>query len=190
MDNESLYGCLDDDTDRLRQALLERMPGLCDSSRSDYHRNDASRRARRLGNPDSLENQSHRMANVVYFADREAIEREFVKAMWLDEHGNCLRITNMVPSSLTGIRCMFLDGYTMEEAVLSSRIYDPDDDDVDNGKSSKEHSGINKKSADYRAGHEAGYDAGLKDGVQAMQDTQYDVGYHDGKQGLRSRTGH
>ena len=206
---------LDDDADRLRQRLLERMPGLCDGRRSDYRRDEG--RLWRV-DPGSLKSQNQRMETFFYFADREAIEQELVKVMWLDPHGNCLRITKMAPSALTGMRCMFDDGYTMEEAVLDRGIDEPDDDDGDDDddddgdsddeegspkqkgkrkadsdpseKSGKKRSGINKKSADYKAGYEAGYDAGLKYGVQAKQDTQYDAGYNDGKQGLRSRTGH
>ena len=189
-DDEEMYG-LDDDADRLRQRLLERMPGLCDHRRANYYwSNYQWDGSQMLGiDPDSLKSQSANMETVFCFADRDAIEHGFAKLMWLDAHGDCLRVTKMAPDALTGIRSMFSDGYTMEEAVLAHGLRDPDsdsDNDNDEGDEDDEdgspqkrkreanptrpkQSRINKKSADYKAGyeagHEAGYDAGLKDGV-------------------------
>lgn len=88
------------------------------------------------------------METFFYFADREAIEWEFVKVTWLDVHGNCLCITKMAPNVLTGMRSMFCDGYTMEEAVLDHGIHDPDNNDGDDDDKKRDLPNKGKREAD------------------------------------------
>ena len=100
----------EDDVKKLRQRLLERMPGLCDRRRSHYREMDA----RAVKNdPDSMDSKDMGMATYVLVADREAIEGEFVKAMWLDDHGKILMITKMTPAEIENMATMFGEGLVL-----------------------------------------------------------------------------
>lgn len=121
MDDPSRYN-FDDDVEKLRQQLLERMPGLCDRRRLHYRETDA--RAVR-DDPERMESKDMRMATYVLFADREAIEGEFVKAMWLDDHGKILMITKMAPAEIESMATMFGEGFSMSEALETYGLNDP-----------------------------------------------------------------
>lgn len=122
LDDRALYD-LNDDPDLLRLKLLERMPGFCDNDRSNYRANQG--RGLKL-DPHDLESKSDRMVAYVCFADREAIEQEFVKIMWLDAFGECLLISKITADELEPMTTMFGEGFSMEEAVLSYGLNNSD----------------------------------------------------------------
>lgn len=119
------------------------------------------------------------MATYVLFADRVAIEGEFVKAMWLDDHGKILMITKMAPAEIESMATMFGEGFSMSEALETYGL--SESSSVRRGSSEEDHDqGVGSKSKDYSIGFEAGYEAGREAAIAAVQDEYDDKGYADG----------
>ncbi|KAG9255764.1 uncharacterized protein F5Z01DRAFT_699543 [Emericellopsis atlantica] len=116
MDDQDLYD-LGEDPDRLRNKLLERMPGLCDKTGSNYRAGEG-RCTRHWPKSKSLEAKCDRMDFYFLFVDREATERDFVNVMWLDSYGECLFINQIAVGKLESMTVMFGERFSMEEAIL------------------------------------------------------------------------
>lgn len=183
LDDSKLYD-LDDNPDLLRQKLLERMPGFCDKNRSNYRANQG--RGQRL-DPHDLESKSNRMDAYFCFADREAIEHDFVKVMWLDAHGECLLINKIAPGEFELMTTMFGEGFSMEEAVNSYGLHESDmnssedgEDDDDEGVESDEGEESTKQKRKRKSGTSAAVESSRKRGRVNKTTPEYKAGYKAG----------
>ncbi|KAG9256219.1 uncharacterized protein F5Z01DRAFT_649484 [Emericellopsis atlantica] len=187
LDDKELYD-LDDDPERLRLKLLERMPGYCDKDRSDYQANQGRSQRQNL---QDLESLGDRMSSYFCFVDREAIEQDLYKIMWLDSYENCLLITKITPDELEDMTVMFGEGFSMEEAVESYGLHDSDneggesaaDSDSeggDEGKEEHEGSGPAEPKRKCMSAVDAAVEASRKRGRINKTSPEYKAGYKAG----------